>query len=1146
MAQQDNINPYRSQSDSTFNESRAWNGLSLWEDRQDMSGSALLQADQVLNKAGVLFPRPGFTGLLGGSAPSSSSSSSGSGSGSASSSTSGYVDVGPVSYALYPGIPYPLCQFTDASELNWFILVAGGKIYKQLQGGTYRIELLSVGGSSYNFNSPLTTASVYGNYIYPVDGAHPATRISLTGGYPSYAMQAPTTAPTAILTNSLLFSAAQVGTAANWSFDGQASPMTNLSGVGPTLSAKTNGGYQIPAGSNLRNATYWTITGESGPGWGGDANAVNLISPTVNICVAGGSDATGGYLTVPSLSGNSLLYPSRFHIVLWQVKNDFGSNPNTYIADILITPFDSGHNQLSSAAIIQINIPGNSGSILDEIADFSGVGANVAFLKVQIVATNTSSVGNLYIDAINITPITVQTTFLSNPSYVRAIPMLSGGAINTSSTSSTSSTSGSSSGVFVPGNTPTDLGNVLDYEATSFTFTFPASSSSSGSSSGSSSSSGALTGGISLATVNRLVIGLGGIVSWAGLAFNLSLVQSNGTVVLADNGTAISSDLTGLDCDISTLTTAQRSNIVAIKLTFLVDPTWVSPFYALNLGPITLGGNLQINNTGLQLLFSYQWWITEDASIDGLPPLGQINADGTIQVTLNPSQNSIEGNPSVGSSILYPTFFQAEGQITLPSVCPVNSLTQGGSLFYQLYRRGGEWSDVRLIASVPKNADVALGADPLNPYYSWNHTTRIFIDNTPDTWLQTPLALMSFSRNPMLTNLQCCCVTNDRFYGAVGNTVAVSWLFNANNSAALMTTTVLDSTDPNAEIAGAVFPIGNDPSNTVVALVPYGTPIAAGNQFGGGVLCLMQRGAPYLIQGNAPITTTTSTQFSVVPQPYSSGAGLIAPRGYVQVTPNEIIWMGADRLHIFPPRGDSPNSDPGHPIQPMVYPAPPWQQTFMNATAVSQAWMAYHDSKIFWGMPVPGGTQNSVVWCLDLIDKGWTCAVTNKNTTGVFSAPPNSATGSEYQLYFCDTSGQVSLFNGFADTATPLSSPTAIPWAVTTHGNRPGFFYRYKLHPTYYMNARLEAFYLEVTMTGQINYTWTPYNPSPTGPVALSPLTYSGSYNLNGDGHGQRFTVPNGLVQGQWIECQISGSTTTGAIIRGVRAIITGPVTQQG
>jgi len=70
-----------------MDEARSFTGVDLYFNPQDLTANFLLVADNVVNRQGQLYVRPGLVGLFGGNAPSSSSSSSQSGSQSSSSSS---------------------------------------------------------------------------------------------------------------------------------------------------------------------------------------------------------------------------------------------------------------------------------------------------------------------------------------------------------------------------------------------------------------------------------------------------------------------------------------------------------------------------------------------------------------------------------------------------------------------------------------------------------------------------------------------------------------------------------------------------------------------------------------------------------------------------------------------------------------------------------------------------------------------------------------------------------------------------------------------------------------------------------------------------------------------------------------------------
>lgn len=1135
-SQQYSDNPYK-QGGPSFDESRGFFGVDHWSNPQDMTGGYLLGADNMLNRQGVLYVRPGLAGQFGGTPASSSSASP------SSSSSSAYVDVGATSWAILPGPNYGLALFTDTFGATWLLFTSGGKLYKSQQASGYRTELLDTSLASYNFSSAVAQAVVFQDYAYIVDGAHALVRVDLNGGFPAYPMQAPTTSPPASLTSTLLF---QANNAGNWSFDGQSTPDGNLVAPYGQINAPGNTWTGLPTGGASEPGPYYNII-----------SAGSGIYP--------GTGAAPDKIAVAHLTGNANLYPSRFHLIVPCIKDTQAGNASF---NAIVTPYDASMNQLSGAFVVNI-VPAASTTQLtfaDVIVDMSALGPVVAFLQFELLNAISVQGGNMYVSTPQLYPITTQITFLSGATSTLAMPSISGGAVGTSSSSMSSSSSSSSSSMSpsssssLPGFTnvsATDLGTTLDLQGTSFIFTFPATSSSS-SRSGTSSSSGAPVGGIDLSNINRLVIGVGNgqIASWQGLAVALYL-QQNGPGqpwILADNGVTISADLTGLDCDISTLTAAQRTHITAIKLTFLLNVQWTSPLYGLPLGPITTPGNLSIG------LADYQYYLTETADIDSL--------------------DMIESNPSLASAPLTPTFAVAEALVNLAPGMPVNTGAPANvplsQLKYNLYRLGGALSDTRLVATVFANTSVAYGTDPTNPYYSYNAATGQFLDNTPDLWI-VEANLLSFSRDPMPSNGQAIAVYNGRLAVAVGNVLDLSWLYNDSNSAALQTTLVPNPDDPYYLIAGASFPVSADASDIIVAMVPYGTPVVAGNQFGGGLAVFCKRSV-YLVQG------TNASNFSVQQFPYTPGVGLVSAKAVTRISPNELVFAGPDRLHVFPPSGDSPQKDVGLRIQPDLYPVSP--QTLQNPSAMSGWWMSYHDGRLYLGCPQPGQGQNTVVWGCDFrMGGGWT-RLTGPSTsaglssssslrssassssssmsgqnfgafpllgmamTSALSCPPTQP-GGDFELYYFGLDGQVYRTIGTYDQYSPSSAAQAIPFSVTVHAMRPGFYYRYKLRPLFYMWARLERIEIEMMMNGQLSIVAMALTAGGVNPVPIPGKKTVQSYLLTGFGRPFVLNVPPGLIEGQMIEVTVSGAVGLQgpgdvAYLRGLRGFISGTTYEYG
>lgn len=606
-----------------------------------------------------------------------------------------------------------------------------------------------------------------------------------------------------------------------------------------------------------------------------------------------------------------------------------------------------------------------------------------------------------------------------------------------------------------------------------------------------------------------------GTITWR-LGFQLAGTNPS-NIVWTSYATQVS-DSAGqyLTVDISTVPSTILSGAqylylqIVNDLTDSVDLTNLATF-----GAISAAGNFSVNTA------DYYWYVTETAVID--------------------PYNQIQSNPSPPTLTFTPSMVQAQADITLPAGYPQNAVTTE----YNFWRIGGVWSDPRLIATVPVNADVAYGSDPLNPYYSWNHTTKTLLDNTPDIFLAVA-TLMSFSRDPMPTNINALTEYNGRLFAAVGNIIYVSWLYNSDNSAPLYTTLVLNLDDPDYPIEGANFPVSSDVTDTVVRMVPYGTPVQAANEFGGGLAVYCKRSV-WLLQG------TNSSNFSLQQYPYTPGVGLIAFHGVTRIDADRMAFMGPDRLHLFPPQNDSSSKDPGLPIQPQLYPVPP--QTLQNQVAFSKSWMVFHDQKIFLGCPIPEGSANTVAWVYDLRVGGWTrwtgpaaggaFPLAGLQITGAMSLPPNN-NGAQYDLYLYGIDGQIYRYTGTVDRYTPLSASAAIPWVVTVHCLRPGFFYRYKLRPLFYMWARLEWFEVEMVMNGTLTMVAQAYNVGTSAPVPIVPAKSTQTYGLVGGGRTFRMGLPPALIEGSYITLTLSGSVTDTAYLRGVRGFVSGTSYEQG
>lgn len=1063
----------------SFSEARGFRGVNLYADPRDMSGEFGLEFDNLQNINGQMWVRPGRTGLFGGESSSSSVSSS-----------SGTPEDEPLD-----AVPYGLETFWDSTGNAWVIFTAGGKIYKHKRGTFDYTELLDVDAHSFTFNSDKAQAAIYGHFLYIVDGAHPLVRIDLDGGVPIYSMNPPTLPSSAALSQMFL---SVTNLASYWSYDGP----TVQYNLAPDFNTGTNAprdGTFFQAGWALNNIAYGGMTGFDTPFYPGNAGYLLTINSGPQAFLAGGSAPYGGVIVNPAYFGNAALHAKRFHVLL-----NWAKEPNNqYGVDVVIRAYSAADG--NEGSFLQSVTQGFNPQIttltagqFDAVFDFSGIPVEILAIKVIVAGQSQNaaqSSGNIWVNNMAIFPLVVYTQFVSGSTAVTAIPQELGG-IEGSSSSAVSS--GSSSGSSV---TPSDyahpaadIGNVLDYINTSFTLTLPDTSS------GSSSSSGAPFG-IDLSRTNRINFRIAGAASWLGLSVATYLQNANtGIWTLAENGTSLTDDLTAMVTDISTIPASIRQSVSGIRITFLANPTWASPFDALQIGPLYTPGNLSIG------LSDYGWYLVEQDNLG--------------------AQGVIESDPGPVSNTLTPTPTLAVGVIALPANEPVNAVTNK----YVIGRRGGALTDIREVATVPIDANVVYGSDLTNPYYSWDFSTKTFTDNTPDSWLLTA-PLIVFGREPAPANAQTIAAWGGRLWLGVGSMQYGSWLFNSDNSAALYFTLANSPNDPNLAIEGFTTQIPNDANERIVALVPFGTPVAAGNQFGGGLLALCERSV-WMTQG------TSATDFSTRQYDYDEAVGLVAMRGWCRLGANSVMFLGPDRMHVFPPTSDNPLKDIGTFIAPLTYPASATNDALlylgdlsMDPAAFSKSWMLYHDNKMFVGCPQPNGSQNSVIWVWDVRVGGWTRWL-QSDCTSALSVAQGNVTGADYELYTFNLDKQVYLYGGTADRVTPAASPVAIDWTMTTNGMRPGFFYRFKSHPLFYRYARclkidVEALIPDGMATVVVQGRVT--NVAPSGAKS-----YTKTYIFGGYAQWQR-DITGGQVDGEYVTLTLSGSSLSKTYIRGMR-----------
>lgn len=887
-----------------------------------------------------------------------------------------------------------------AADYSLYIVYAADqRIWKWKEGWTdpVNIPITDGNGDPVLFDTPNMRLERAGRYIYIVDGSPDGNlyRCDLNSGTVTIGMNAPTLPPLVQLTDQELF---ETNLANWWSFDGQDSPI-----------AQTAPGYgqdpQFTTGNN------WILLG---PPPESSGHVPSVYANWAQFQDPPRGQQIGTAITNAPLSGNPNLYPSRFHILFTFVKND---PRNTCGIDVTVTAYsDAGGTAQIDARTIGYAPPVTTGTqgdgidsyqgfTFDDIFDFSGVASSIPILSYRITilgqSQNTGNHFNYWLlgNGIQCFPISTQIRLFDNVagSGVIVYPIESGGAVPISSAGSGSdSTLGSigSAGPFVPSfpPTPSDLGNTLDLQDTSLTFSLAAEVG---------SGSGSDGFGYDFRGIEVVYFRLAGAASWTqivngvvtGLAFSLSIFNPRtGNWTLATNGTTIPVDLSVVACDLTTIDQTELAFVSEIKLTFLNNITFDSPFSALQIGPLFEAGNLSQDVLDPTIKFApYFWAFTED------------------DVILVPDM--VESNGSPNSQQLVATLTQAMALITLPEGTPFNGLTN----YYGIYRAGGtQDATPRLLAYVPVDSSFGYGEDSNdpsgrdNPYIAWNHVDKVVLDNTPDSLLDLA-PLIPTTHFPAPKGLQGMAVWQGRLWLFKNQLVVGSSLIESNNPSALYFDFVNLQTDPLLSTEGVAFTVGTpDESDPVIGLLSFGTPVGAANAFGG-ELAIRKKQSFWVLNGD------NATGFVLTEQRYNAGIGSVAVRGATVKDFFSIIFVGPDRFHTFPivlgrgTRAKVIDTDAlTHPILPLLYPRGRNGYAPIASDQLYGVALAYHDGYIFAAYPEPGATSggNTILYVYSFQSGGWTPWL-NMPFSHLVPVPPDSNAGQLYYMYTGGTDGQL-------------------------------------------------------------------------------------------------------------------------------------------
>lgn len=963
--------------------------------------------------------------------------------------------IGQLTQPMSAAIAPVMIDFVDASGNVTLIFVCAGKLYKLPPGGSNAIELLLPDGSSFAFNSAGVRMCRINDWIYIIDGVGGLVRASLSGGAYYVGMNAPQNPVTVALTNIPLD---PMTSTAGWTDD---NIITNGDQVNIYLNGQYNSGI-------LTNHPY----SQGDP----DAGGFSFLGAGLRFYTGGesGGEVPASYPNTwacPSMPGQGLYLTANRPNYL--ITNDPGRTTVQFYVRVDYFQFNA-----AAAVVLALSAYDATNTI---------IAAETVTFQPPVAATTPDA--PLYQDWVFTFPsLLIPEIEFVNLSIVGA-PDNKGGTtliyisnviVNAMDNALNPTLSGTGAGIALTRGSATDP----KYN---------------------SSAQFGKMGGC------RLTHDYGGPQDWTGN--NIIAVALRGASSLVANGLAmvfdfatddgsggqvhhytndciIASDGSYAAADLAVIDPAVLAAFRWFGVVFTADWTNQTRLPSITVGPVTASGNLSITNSGqTQVNFAaYEWYETED----------QVISVG----------DEIEGNPSPVSASLNPTFDLAAAYVTKSSDSPVNGATTTN---YKFYRVGGVFTDgfARLIASVPVGADVAYGTDPLNPYYSWNHTTGILLDNTPDTWLFLA-DILSFTHGVPPTGAQAMCAAGARLWLGVE---ADLWASGIISESAVYFNDVNLPNSPTLAIEGAEFQCGGS-EYPIMALYPIGTSpadVEGTNSFNSAVISL-KRNTFWTISGNSAVN------YSASEQPYEPGIGLEAPLLVCRDSVFTVAFLAGDRMHIYPiyyRRHVLDQAQVSQAVEPLLYPGRGLGTQPIPSSALQGAWMQYHDGRVLIGIPAPGGTANTLIYVLDTRNQGWLRWVPPVSITGALSIPPQIAEGENYAMYAGGADGQIYLCDpaSFQDQATPLAPLAPIPASALTRGmgmDSPG---------GYVPSVRAVSAAVDLEGTGTLNVTVTPWQNG----VPLPNADVFDPYTLSDD---KPMFECSGQVEGKYVTCEVEVDVT--------------------
>jgi len=522
----------------------------------------------------------------------------------------------------------------------------------------------------------------------------------------------------------------------------------------------------------------------------------------------------------------------------------------------------------------------------------------------------------------------------------------------------------------------------------------------------------------SFASYSHTAIVVNPISTITGLRFRLGLTNSTGTAFT--NEAVVQADGVTYAIDVSSLTSTQLTGIAQVSVAFISDIAISSDGAALvALGPFTSAGNLTIGDVDYVIVAVE----AQDTSVDTSGASTGITTDGVVLSDPSPPT----------TPVLTPTVTAAQYQLSAAA------WTNSAANYVYFFRFGGvlptgntPFTDFALVAKCPRWTGGTHGATgwtwngtdtwvSTDGYTTWNPTTRVFTDNTPDLALIGADVLVR-GRTAPPTGATAVCGYNNRVGLAKDSTFYLSNLLTTDAAAGLYFPATVDPTDPNAVVKGAQIPVFSNSGDKIQNVV-------ATDQY----VAIFKSKSVNILTGTDPVSG-----FQLTTHLRDAGIGLTAPRACT-LYQDHIIFQGPNAAYeyIGAERADKMSTK----IEPLIAPGLTGG-TAISATYYAGGSMRFAQQRLWWFMPTAGDTANTVAYVYDTHQYtpqeprlGWT-KYTNFTVTGAASLSGGNDTD---DLYFLGNAGNMFKYQGNYDVnsitaVTAATNATPIVITSASHG----------------------------------------------------------------------------------------------------------------